>query len=115
LATGDPDATPYVPVGLYDLTSNDGTVAIDKTNRYIYDLSATGGGGGSGYSLKYEAHNWTGTLDQVVAGQNLSNAVLTCSSIPAVSGYVYWQDGVYLMNVFQGDTQYGVHTMDCYT
>jgi hypothetical protein len=57
LATGDPDASPFVPVGLYDLTSQDGTITIDKTNRFIFDLSAPGGGGGGG--LNSVAHDNT--------------------------------------------------------
>jgi hypothetical protein len=58
LATGDPDASPFVPLGLYDLTSSDNSVVIDKTNRYIFDLSASGGGGGGG-GLQSVAHDST--------------------------------------------------------
>jgi hypothetical protein len=41
IRTGDPSDTPWVPQGLYDLSSSDQSISISKVNRYVYDISVS--------------------------------------------------------------------------
>jgi hypothetical protein len=57
LRRGDPSQTPFIPTGVYQLTSSDGSIDIDMTNPYIPDIRTKGGGGGGG--IEYVAHDNT--------------------------------------------------------
>jgi hypothetical protein len=59
IRTGDADDTPWIPQGLYDLGSSDQSITIDKSNRYMYDLSVSATGSNPNGHLMGVSHDDT--------------------------------------------------------
>jgi hypothetical protein len=53
LTRGNPTETPFVPVGVYSITSQDDSVIVDSSNPYIIDLSVSPSGQNPNQYLSY--------------------------------------------------------------